>query len=267
MSTQVLPGPLGELRAASTAGGGTALSTTAVVIGLWPGTEQVMITPRNFATGVVAEVSTNPYVLVLKTTDALVAAANLSDFSATVQDNTTSTVALGALDTAANKNYLYVGSARPISGINVTVGTANTVASVLTANYWNGAWTSLALTDGTIATGATFGQTGAITWTTPTGWKTTALLDAGDTAQQWGVARHGLYWVRFQVSVALASGTTIQSVYSTASDTHWAELLTLVDPFTFACDVNLGGISSISAKMNAGTGNLIVNCAAGHRFP
>lgn len=67
----VVAGPVGELRAASTAGGGTALSTTAAFIQLPLGAHHVFIAPRNFSTAVVAKVAFNPWLWVLKTSDGL----------------------------------------------------------------------------------------------------------------------------------------------------------------------------------------------------
>ena len=58
----------GEVRLAGAANG-VALSTTAAITSLIPGTQWVGLTPRNFSTAVVARFSINPYLTVLDTRD------------------------------------------------------------------------------------------------------------------------------------------------------------------------------------------------------
>jgi hypothetical protein len=104
-------GPLGELRSASTAGGGTALTTAPLVIPLPRGIRHVMIEGRNYSTAVVAQIALVPYLSVMKTADNL---ATITDYSANAQDGSASTdITLSSLDTIANLDYLIVGSHLP----------------------------------------------------------------------------------------------------------------------------------------------------------
>jgi hypothetical protein len=108
-----------------------------------------------------------------------------------------------AIDTAANGDYLYAGFSDVFGGLQVDMDGANVnaVASVLTAEYWNGsAWSTLTVTDGTDAAGATLGQDGAITWLVPTDWVQREITGLGTK-----------HWVRFSVSAALSAGTAIDN--------------------------------------------------------
>ena len=61
VKAQVIPALLSELRAASTASGGTALTTTLAHITIPWGTDYLSITPRNFAECAVVRYLLNPY--------------------------------------------------------------------------------------------------------------------------------------------------------------------------------------------------------------
>jgi hypothetical protein len=81
-------------------------------------------------------------------------------------------IALTLNSLVAADDFVYIRDRQPYSGVVVTIGNANGNASVLTATYWNGsAYTNLTETDGTISSGASFGQTGNVTWTMPTDWQ------------------------------------------------------------------------------------------------
>ena len=157
-----LPWPVGEARVASTAGGGTALTTTAVRIVLPNKSQGAVLLPRNFSTAVVAKFATCPYLGVLKTTDDLVTA---TDYSDAAQDESAATdVVLSSLGTLVQGDYLLIGSHQPFRGLAVDVDAANANAATLLAEYWNGsAWATLSASDGTASGGATFAQDGLIT--------------------------------------------------------------------------------------------------------
>lgn len=92
------------------------------------------------------------------------------DYSDQATDGLTSTVVvLDSWDTYANNECVFIKTPVPVNSITFTVSKANGNASVLSGYYWNGAWTQVSnLSDGTDVGGATFGQTGAVTWTLPT---------------------------------------------------------------------------------------------------
>lgn len=240
------PGPVGEMRGASAAGG-TALTPTATRIPIPIGTTQVRTYPRNFSTAIGVGIGLCPYVQVLKTIDGL---ATVTDYSIAAQDNDAATdVVLSSLPTLANGGAVYVGSPWPFRGLDVDVDATNGNASVLSAHYWNGTtWVTLAPTDSTANAGATFAQDGLITWTVPTAWTTSTLYQT-----------NSLYWARLTVSAALDASTTLNGVLALPRSTTYAMMSTGME-FNFNTEVALGGHSAIEAKCDAGTANLVVNC-------
>jgi hypothetical protein len=278
MATEILKGPLGEVRAASSSGGGTSLTTTAKRIPLPFGTKWIQLIGQGYTTDVVAQFLKNPWLTIVKTTDALATVANMTNASEAMQDGATGTsLSIGAFDVAANGNYLYFGAKRPFAGLDVTVGTVNAISSVLTVKYWNGtSWATTSATDGTASAGATFAQSGLVTWTVPTGWKMAPWNAAsgggetstGDTKLSIGLAREPYFWVRAEVSVLLTTPATLTGILAINRSTVYAELLSGLPGWEERVTVGPGedGISCIQARMPANTGKLIVNCAAGGRF-
>lgn len=278
MATETIVGPLGEVQAASTAGGGTALTTTAGYIQLPVGTKHIDLVPRNFATAVVVQWLKNPWITILKTTDA----GNVfTDYSYVAQDGSTSTsVDLSSLGTLADGDALYVGSHVPFGGVYIDVDGANGNASDLTVSYWNGTWAAIGETDNT-DTGAALAVDGTVTWTVPSDWIVAALrrvASAIGTAP--AVVHQGarpamvpeldtlgekLYWTRWEWSAALDASTTLDSMIAINRSTVYHELPSGM-AWQEAVTVGPGGISSIQAKTDAGTANLIVDCAARGRF-
>ena len=254
-------GAFGEIRAAS-ASVGTALSTTATVIPFLPGTQYALIEGRNYLTAAVARVALVPYLRVFKTADSL---ATITDYSENAQDGNAATdVTLSSLDTLANGDALWVGSHLPFRGLLADVDAANGTASVLTGTYWNGtALADISLTDGTDSVGATFGQDGAITWSVPAAWTPAPLTTIGSAAGGVQASSQSLYWVRLVVSAALDSSSTLNSLMALSRSTAYAEL---TSGRLLECSVNrgAGGMAGVEALTDAGTGNLIVNCATVH---
>lgn len=267
MATEIHAGPLGEVRAASTAGGGTALTTTLTTIALPSGTHYASITPRNFASANVVKIIVNPYLIVLKTTDGGATATNLTDYSENAQDGSASTsVDLSALDTLANGDALYVGSWLPFRGVNITVDGTNTNASTLTVKYWksDSTWADSSDTDATQApAGDTLGQSGTVTWSIPSDWATTDLVTSTDMASAHSphVATPDMYWTRWEVSAALDAAVTLDHFHALNRSTAYAELLSGQN---FEETVSRGpkGLAVVEALTDAGTANLIVNIAS-----
>lgn len=280
MADETWAGPVGEVRTISTAGGGTALTTTAAFITLIPGTRWVSITPRNFSTAVVAKIAYNPYLLVVKTTDALATNALATDASDAVQDQgllATTTLVMNSFSTAAANNFLYVGAHEMFRGVRVIVGNTNSNASVITVKYWNSAWTDITATDGTANAGASFGQNGNVTWTVPTDWVPAPL----GTVPAQGIADTTLpgvgvvsfseryFWTRWQFSLDFDASVTATEMQ--AMNRNTAQYGELISGQTLETSVNRGpsGIGCIEALTDAGTANLVVNAATrgtGRRF-
>lgn len=124
------------------------------------------------------------------------------DYSDEVRDGLATTVAvLDSLNTFANHECIFIKSPVPINSLTITMAAGNDNASVLSAYYWNGAWTQVsALSDGTDVAGDTLKQTGTITWTLPT-----------DSIPNYMYGENG-YWYRLQVSVQLDAETEISKV-------------------------------------------------------
>ena len=174
MTTEITAAGVGEMRAASTADGGTALTTTPTFIGILPGSHHIFITPRNFATAVVAKWAINPYIVVLKTTDAM---ATVTDYTSAANDSDAATVVdVGSLSTLANGDCLIVGSPLPFRGVYVDIAAANTAGTATTSVfYWNGSiWADTSATDGTNST-MTLAVDGLVYWTVPSAWRKAKL--------------------------------------------------------------------------------------------
>lgn len=259
-SDETLSGPFSEVRASSTAGGGTALTvSTTLSVPFLAGTNYAMLEGRNYSTAVVVKYGLIPYILVYKTTDVL---ATVTDYSEAAQDGDTGTdVVLSSLDTNANGDALWVGSHIPFRGLVADVDAANGTASVLTGSYWNGsALSDISLTDGTTSGGATFAVDGAITWTVPTDWAAASLVTIAAPGS--GIANRGLplYWVKLVVSAAMDSSTTLNSLLARVRSTAYGELVSgrVVE---MSVRRGVGGLAGVEATVDAGSANLIVNCA------
>ena len=225
--------------------------------------------PRNFASSaVVVRYSLNPYLIVGKTTDALVAVANFTDASSSMQDeDTATTLVLNSFDTAANNDYLYIGSHIPFRGVRVIIGGANSNASVLTVKYRksDGTWADISASDGTDSGGATFAQTGNVTWTLPTDWVTASLVATGDTSlPAIGAAKINIateptvYWTRWQVSAALDSAVTATGMLAMNRSTAYDEIMeTEIDESRIATHQYLG-TGCVEALTDTGTANLLI---------
>mgnify|MGYP001563449585 CR=1 FL=1 len=183
MPIETLNGPFSEVRASSTAGGGTALTTAAQVVPFLPGTSYASWEARNYSTAVVVKYALVPYILVYKTVDLL---ATISDYSDAAQDGDTATdVVLSSLDTLANGDALWIGSPLPFRALIADVDAANGNSATLTGVYWStasAALTNISLTDNTASGGAPFAIDGTITWTVPTDWGQVPLTVASGIA-------------------------------------------------------------------------------------
>ena len=266
MGKEVYAGAVGEFRTASTAGGGTALTTTATYIAVPDGTHHIFLTPRNFATAVVAKVAFNPYLHVLKSTDAGV---TFTDYSKYAQDGSASTdVDLDSLDTLLNGDFILVGAELPFRGVYVDVDDThpNGTASTLSVFYWKDdtvdAWADASATDGTDSGGATIATDGLVYWTVPTDWIRAKLCDIYTSMPKNSITNTPYYWTRWSVSAALDSDTLVDGMLAANRDTsHYGELME-GQPFEQRFSKGVNGLGCVEALTNAGTGNLIVNVAA-----
>lgn len=267
---ETISGDIGEIRAISAAAG-TSLTTTPAYLAIPTNTRLIFVEGRNYASsGATAQVLFNHFLVVLRTTDNL---ANVTDYSEQAQDgDATTEVVLDAQDVAANGDYLYVGSHMPFAGCYVDVSAdaneANGTVSVLTVNYWDGsAWTTTSATDNTASGGASLAQDGTVTWTVPGGWQLRSLVDIGKvTALTPGASvpyQHDkLYWTRWQWSVQLDALTRLDAIMAINRSTAYAELVS-GRVLERAITRGLYHYGSVQARMDTGTGNLVVNVATG----
>jgi len=261
-----MPPELTELRAASTASGGTALTTTATgasapsALGLVTipfGADYVSITPRNFSNDCkVARISLNPFLTIFYTEDAGGATTDISD---EMQDGDATDHDLDDFPITGT-GYMYVGARVPFRGVACDIGTdANGDANNLTVRYWNNsAWTDISDTDAT-DTGAAFAVDGTVTWTVPAAWQKASLQAIGDTLPATAPLHESLYWTRWEWSAAMDAATDIVQMLALGRSTAYAEYLEGQTVNLKLSDREIGCIQGIT---NAGTANLIVNVGA-----
>lgn len=272
-TVKTIPPELNELRAASTAAGGTAITTTAdgagdpkTALGITPlpfGADYMSITPHSFSGALVAQVVLGPRLTVFYTKDS---GANITDISDELQDGDTADIPIDSLDTIANGGAIYVGSPLPFRGVAVDIGSdPNGTASDLTVKYWGGgAWLDISDTDST-DTGASFAVDGTVVWTVPASWPATSLRAIGaqiGSGFEFGLPKAtpqlypDMYWTRWEWSAAMDSSTDIIAMYGMGRSTAYAELLA-GQPIDIL--VNPAEVANVQGITNAGSAKLIVN--------
>ena len=118
-----------------------------------------------------------------------------ADETADINNATANDVILPPIQITTAGDAIYIGEVAKFGRWRLNVGTAGVWAGGTAVwEYWNGAWVTLAVTDGT--TGFTVAGTNNITWTIPGDWATTAID---------GVTK---YWIRRRFSVVPTSITT-----------------------------------------------------------
>lgn len=162
---------------------------------------------RTGGTGSTSEAHTAKLVDVGKTTDG----TTYTDYSTEASDgDPTTTIAIGALDTAANNDWLVIGHPLPFNGIYFDVSTASTTTSTLSVDIWNGtAWVAASWYD------LTTSNAGGITLNRP-GW----ILNGDTSPIELGWVPHELtvgsaktrYWARIKVSALLSAGTAVKAI-------------------------------------------------------
>lgn len=259
--TESFAGNLGEIRGSTSTG--VSLSTTAAYIPIISGARQLFLTGRNYSTAVVSRVGLCPWVAVLKTQDAGV---TITDYSDNAQDGSTGTdITLSSMSTAAAGDFLYVGAHTPFRGATIDVDSVNGTTSALTVKYWDGnSWEDISATDGTDAAGVSLAQDGAVTWTIPSDWPPTSLVNAGDTGSL-PMTGNKYYWTRWQWAAGLDSSTTLNSLIALPRSTAYFELVAN-QPLETGIMFGPGGFAALEALTDAGTSNLVVGFGSRGRF-
>ncbi len=267
VKAQVIPALLSELRAASTASGGTALTTTAtgasapLALGLVSipfGADYMSITARNFAGCAVVRVSLNPYLSIFATWDA---GASTVDISDEMQDGDTTDYSFASFP-ATGTGYIYVGAEVPFRGVSVEIGsTANDALATLAVKYWEGSgWVDSGDADSTKSGSDSFKVDGSVTWAVPAAWTSASLAAIGDTLPDTARNYHTpLYWTRWEWHAALDSSATVAQMLALNRSTAYAELL---EGQTVEIGLQDRRIACVQGITNAGMANLIVNVGA-----
>lgn len=118
------------------------------------------------------------------------------------------------VDLAVTTDYLYIGSDLPFNHRYFQVSTANTTASVMSVQIWDGnSWAdAVDVIDQTSASGKTLAQSGIISWArdrdSSWGQESTTENVTGLTS----LKIYDLYWVRLKVSASLSATTALSYV-------------------------------------------------------
>ena len=271
MPTQTNPAVNYEVRGIGYTAGGLAATNSAQTAGLPVNTQFVSLEAHNAASSAtVVQFAINPWITVIKTEDS---GATWTDYSENSQDDDIGTdITMSSLPTLANGGALFVGCAVPLRGLVVDVDAVNGTSSLMTGDYWDGsAWSDIAETDGTASGGAALAQDGSVTWTEPTDWESNTLRTIVETEKSWAgtfagngqIFNTGLYWVRFKVSAALDSATTLNSIHPLNRSVRYGALVVGGHPWKQMSRRGFGGFGSIEFVTDTGTADLVANAGTG----
>ena len=260
-STKISIGKGGEERIAS-ASKGLSCTDTAAFLQFPRITERVTASARNFATSaVVVRLLFNPWLVILKTTDGMIALP--TDYSNVAQDNDTSTsMDVSELSTRANGDFLLMGSHLPFRGVYFDVdGTNSAGTATVTIYYWDGsAWADTSATVTGIRSTMVWDQDGLAYWTVPTAWQAATIRDLYPTMTVDAYYKDvPLYWTRWEVDAAITdTSVTFDRVYAANRSTAYMEI---ASGQMISKDIHhgFGGTGCLEALTDTGTANLIVN--------
>lgn len=119
------------------------------------------------------------------------------------------------LDSMTSSDFIYIGTSDRAGGYRMEIsGSPNANASVMALSYSRSddTWASQAITDGTILTGFTLGQTGIVKLNAvPTDWEPESLQTLIPTIEA-GAPTDTLHWVRLSVSATLDADTEVDKM-------------------------------------------------------
>lgn len=137
----------------------------------------------------------------------------LSDLSYKVEDYHANTV---TIDYTTSADYLYVGSEFAFNSLFFDLSTANTASAVMTIEHWDGSsWEAMVdLVDETSTGGASWGQSGHVTWTPNKQkvWQKNDTVKSNGSVEITGlgdVTIYDLYWLRISFDATLDVGTAL----------------------------------------------------------
>lgn len=131
-----------------------------------------------------------------------------------------------AMDSAATGDRLYVCLSHQVGGLHLEMKTRNGNLSVLTVNYWNGAWTDTGVQDSTSKQGKTLNQDGDITFDKKTDWLATHL--GGSNSNNMSIADLDApgtlgFWLQLTFGSALSSDVEIANIWAINEDSATKE--------------------------------------------
>jgi len=165
----------------------------------------------------------------------------LTDYSVEAQNNADTI----PLELVAGQDYVYVGQYFPFNNLFFQLDTANTVVSVMSAQYWDGkVWRdAVDFIDSTKLLGKTLARNGVIQWSPDrnNSWlKTEDTTDRGAPTELSTLEIYELHWMRLKVSVSLSAGTIIKDLGYAFTANH---MLSSIDPEINEYLVPWGGVS------------------------
>jgi hypothetical protein len=138
--------------------------------------------------------------------------ASLVDKSLDNQDDT-QTVALNL----GTSDYVYVAQRFPFTNIFMHMDTANSNASVMSVQYWDGtAWRdAVDVMDGTSTSGVTLAKSGMIQWSSDDEYTWNKVFDTEDSnspSELQTLKVYNCYWARLKVSASLSASADSKEI-------------------------------------------------------
>ena len=255
---ETLPPAFTDSRVASTAGGGTAITSSKGIINLPFGSDSLHLLGRTYASAAeVIQFLLCPRLTIIFTNDRLVG-DDFSDHSDEFQDGDATNISFAGWDTLASGSALYVGSEVPVRGYSVVAGTTvQTEAKVLTIKFWNGnAWVDSVNNEGTKSVADCLKVSGDETFTVPSAWKQDSLKSIGETTRNDGPFGGAFYWTRWEVNGALTDPFDLREIVGLNRSSVYSEL---AEGVPLEVGLKTTRVSAVEAKTDTGTANLIVN--------
>jgi hypothetical protein len=162
-------------------------------------------------------------------------------------------------------DFLYVAFDSLIAGFRVVVKSANGTTNTMKVEYRKNddTWATLSITDAT-DTGASLAQTGTVTWTAVTDWKSTNLRDtlvsvASPLATEDAPNTNG-FWLRISFTTGgLDSDTEIEEIWALSNDANRGYYRAGME---YEVSIDRRGIGAIEALLASGSSTLEITWVA-----
>lgn len=164
---------------------------------------------------------------------------------------------------AVTSDFIYICLVSPVAGLRIVMtSSVNATTNTMKGEYYKNddTWANLSVTDGT-DTGPSLAQTGSVTWTAVTDWKSIGLrkaLEAAATplATEDATNTSG-FWMRISFTTGgLDSDTEIEEIWALSNDTNRSYFRAGTE-YHFSFDRR--SVGAVEAILAAGTDTLAVN--------